>query len=188
MFVRGARCEVDDFSGRFEFFAGARAEEVKLNFEGVKGGLIFERNDFATDAHAGARGIEMRLGARKQPFFELLDEFLFLLGLFDFREAFEVRVRHQFGRERTIVAEEKKSGFFETFLAARIHQTRPPGLSRKIFAGERELFEIIFEQQPGALRIGATREEIEEIGAFGDGLFSIRKFAAQIGEGAISFV
>ena len=94
VFVRGACGEVDDLGGRFEFFAGARAEEVKLNFEGVEGGLIFQRDDVAGDAHAGARGVEMRLGAREQPFFKLLDEFLFLLGLLDFREAFEVRVRH----------------------------------------------------------------------------------------------
>ena len=66
-----------------------------------------------------------------------------------------------------------------------VQQPRPPVRVGKILAREREFFEIILQQQPRALRIGAGRETAQDVLALVDGRLRVGQFAAQIGERAV---
>ena len=177
LLVRGAGAEVEQFGNAALFFAGARAIDVEFEFE------MEERAGFtirfalgdgfgsADDAHGGAGGVEVELLGREKPFLELRDEFFLLLGGFDFGETFEVGVGHQLAGERAIVFEEEEGGFLESGFAGDGEHAGPPGGAREIFAGEREFLEIVFEEEEGALGIAAVGEDVQEVGALGDGGF-----------------
>src|SRR5690349_17500076 len=106
---------------------------------------------------------------RKEPVFQFLDEFLFLLGFLDSGEPSKVRVRREFGRRRTMRAEKQKGQFLQAIAALGGEQAGPPVGGGKILSGERKFFEIILEQEPGALRIGAHGEGTEKFLASGNG-------------------
>ena len=130
----------------------------------------------------------MELLRREEPFLELGDEFFLLLSRFDLGEALEVGVRHELAGERAIVLKEEEGGFLEAGFAGDSEHARPPGGAGEIFAGKREFLEIILEEQEGALRIGAVREYVQEVGTFTDSGLGIRELATQIGECAVSFI
>lgn len=188
LFVRGAGAEVEEFGDGALFFTGAGAIDVEFHLEVMEGTAFGTWFRGANDAEGSARSVEVKLLRGEQPFLELSDEFFLLLGGFDFGEALEVGVRHQLAGERTVVFEEKKGGLFQARFASDRKHARPPGGAREIFAGEGELLEVIFEEEEGALRIGAVGEDVQEIGTFGDGGLGVRELAAQIGEGAVSFI
>jgi hypothetical protein len=187
LFVGGAGGEFYDFQERLEFFAGAGAEQVKLDAEAMPRGLVVIGLDAADDAEGGARRIEVAQGGREKPMLELLHELPFLLGFLDLGKMVEIGVRKEFGGERAAGTNEEEGELLEAFFVEDGHQLRPPVVAVEIAAGKGEFFEIILEQQPGALGIGAGGELGEDFGALGDGFAGIGEFAAEVGEGAVRF-
>ena len=185
LLVRGADDEVNHLAQRARLFARARARQKKLHGQAVARRLFLVRLHAADDAQRGARRVEQRQRGRREPVFQFLDKLLFLLGLLGLGKTVEAGVRLQFRRHGTLGAQKQKRQFLQARLALGVQQARPPVRVGKIPARERELFEIILEQQPRALRIGAGRETVQNVLALGDGGLGIGQFAAQIGERAV---
>ena len=140
------------------------------------------------DPQTRARRVQVRVRWWQQPAFQLLNKFLFLLGLCDFSKAFEIGVRQQFSGQRTIRAQEEQGGLLQPLLAPGPHQARPPVLAGEILAREGEPLEVILQQQPGPLWIGAVGEVLQPFSAFGDSGLGIGEFASQISKSAVGFL
>jgi hypothetical protein len=125
----------------------------------------------ANDTERGARRIQVQLLRRQQPFLQLSDEFLLLLGGLDFGEAFQVRMRNQLRGQRSVVLQEQQRGFLQPCLAGGGEHARPPGCAWKVFPGQGELLEIILQEQEGPLRIRAIREDVQQLRSLGHGRF-----------------
>ena len=187
LFVRGADGEFDEFLEGLEFIAVAGAVEVELDGEAAACGVGLIGLRGAEDAQHGARGVEVDWLGREEPVFHFLDELPLEFGLLDFGEASEVGVRGKFGGQRAFGAEEEEGEFLEACAALDVEEFGPPIFAGKIFAGEGELLEIVFEEEPCALGIGAGGEDAEHFLASGDGGLGVGEFAAEVGEGAVGF-
>ena len=187
LFVSRPRRQFDDFAQRFVLFAGARTRQGKLDPESMQVELAFERSDLTLDPQTRAWRVQVRVRWWQQPVFQLLNKFLFLLGLCDFSKAFEIGVRQQFSGQRTIRAQEEQGGLLQPRLAPGPHQARPPVLAGKILAREREPLEVILQQQPGPLWIGAVGKVLQPFSAFGDSGLGIGELASQISKSAVGF-
>jgi hypothetical protein len=141
----------------------------KLHGEAVARRLLVVRLHAADDAQRGARRVEQRQRGRRQPVFQFLDEAHFLLGLLGPGKTVGAGVHLQFGRHGTFGAQKQKRQFLQARLALGVQQARPPVGVGKIAARERQLFKIILERQPRALRIGARRENFQDVLAPADG-------------------
>jgi len=188
LFMRGACAEIEQFRNAALLFAGAGAIHIELHLEEVQRAAFADGFRCADNTERGAGCIEVQLLRGKHPFLELRDEFFLLLGGFDFGEAFEICVWEEFARQGAVVLEKKERGFFEAGFAGDGEHARPPGGAGEIFAGERELLEVIFEQKESALRVGTVGENVQEVGALGDGRFGIGELAAQIRESPVGFI
>ena len=100
----------------------------------MQAGLVYERPNITLDPQTCAGRVQVRLSWRQQPIFQLPHKLLFLLGLFDFRETFEIGVRQQFGGQRTAGPQEEEGGLLQPRFALGGHQTRPPFLAGEILA------------------------------------------------------
>ncbi len=188
LFVSGARGQLDDFSERSVLFACAGAKDNKLNHQAAQIGLVNQRTRFAHNPQSGARRIQVRGGRGQQPILQLLDQFLLPLGLLEFGEARKIRMRRQFGRQRTIGPEEEQRGFLQPGGSLRREQPRPPFLADKIFPREGQPFQIILEQQPGALRVDTVGEILQPFRAFRYRRFGIREFPPEVGKHPVGLV
>ena len=118
-------------------------------------GMVGSGLRVAQDSQGGARRVQMTGRRRKQPVLQFLKHILFALGLLDLRKAASTGVREQFGRQWAAGAQEEQRQFLQARLALRRNQTRPPVLAIEIFARKGQLFKVILQQQPRALRIRA---------------------------------
>ena len=185
LLLRRARGQIDQVGHGPQLLARARPKHQELQTEVVQPRLVFPGECPGEDAQMRARGIEVVWGGRQQPVFDRLDAILLALHLFELGQAGQVRVGGHFGRQRPAGAQEQQRGFLNAGATLRGQQPRPPVGAGKILARERELAEVILEQQPGALRIGAVGEHLQQLGALRHGRLGIRQLAPQIGEGAI---
>src|SRR4051794_14366019 len=96
----------------------------------------------------------------------MLDDLLLLRGLFDLGKAVEACIRRKLGRHRALCTKKKECQLFKARLTLGGKDARPPIGIGEILAGESMFLEIIFEEQPGALGIGAGGEAVEEFFAF----------------------
>src|SRR6185369_18087841 len=108
--------------------------QMKPDDEAMAGGPFLIGLRFANDAQGRARSVEMRRLGREQPGFQLLDQVLFLRGLFDLGEAVEIRVSGKLGRQRSFGAKKQERQFVQAASALRAQQTRPPIGPWKVFA------------------------------------------------------
>ena len=186
LLVRGADDEVNQVVQRARLFAGARA----------RAGEIARRAGSATapprpaavwqTTRSVARGVSSSGSAGgESQFSSSWTSLLFLLGLLGPGKAVGAGVRLQFRRHGTFGAQKQKRQFLQPRLALRVQQARPPVRVGKIAARERQLFKIILQRQPRALRIGAGRETFQNVLALVDGGLGVGQFAAQIGERAV---
>ena len=105
----------------------------------------------------------MLRGPREEPAFEVLDEVLLALGGLGLGEALVVRVRGQFSGRRAAGLEEQEGKQFQAGLAVRREHLRPPISVGEIAPGQREPLEVIFQQEPAALGVGADGELLQDL-------------------------
>ena len=60
-------------------------------------------------------------------------------------------------------------------------------MAGEVLAGKGKFFEIIFQEEPGALRIAAIGKDVQKFRSFRYFGLGIRQFPAQIGLGAVCF-
>ena len=135
--MRGSGRDFDEIADGPMALAGARAKQVKVDFERKEFGVLLRGHDFAEHVQFGAGAIQMRRCRREHPVLQFRQDLLLLFGLLDFREPVEVRVAHQFRRQRAIRTQEKNGQFFQPFFALRRHNACPPVLGCEIFPRER---------------------------------------------------
>ena len=183
--MRCAGSQFDDVGQGSDLFARSRSHQMKLYGQAVTPWLLCVGLGPAHCPQEGPRRIKMRGLSREEPSFELADELLFLSCLLRLGKTIGVAVRNQLGGQRAPGTKKEKRHLFQTGLALRRQKPRPPFGARKVFAGEGELLEIILEQQPCALRIGARREAVQQLLAFAHGGFGVGQFPAQVSERTI---
>ena len=162
LFVRGAGGQVHHFAQRFDLLPRALAEDVKGDRQAMQGGVFRHRPGLAGHAQAGARGIQMGGRAGEKPVFQALHQVLFLFRLLDFGKSGRVGVRKQLGGERTAGAQKQDGRFFQALFAPGREHARPPIVAGEILARQGKLLKIILQQQPGALRVVAVGEDVED--------------------------
>ena len=91
LLVRGADNEINKVVQRARFFAGARAQQKKLNGEAVSRWFLFVRLRFADDAQRRARRVEVQRRGRRKPVLQFADELQFLFGFFGARKTIVFR-------------------------------------------------------------------------------------------------
>jgi hypothetical protein len=158
-----------------------------LDTELVLGRVFLARLWAANDTEGGTWGIQVGGFRGKEPVLEMMNELLLLGSLFNLSETFEVGVSGKLRRDRAFATEEEEREFLEPGFAVGGQKTRPPIGVGEIFARERQFLEIIFEQQPCALRVGAGGEDSEEFLALGDGGFGVGQFASEVRKGSVGF-
>ena len=185
LLVRRARRQLDDFGDRPDLLASAGTEEVQPDLERVQRGMIRRGLRGAQDPQRRAGSFEVRQRRREKPVFQFLKFFLFLFGLLQFGEAGDVGVGRQFDGQGAVGPQEQDGHLLEAGLPLRRHQTRPPVRPAKVFSRKGKLLEIILQQQPAALGIGAGGKDPQELLAFGDARPGVGKLAAQTREGTV---
>ena len=188
LFVGGARGQLDDLAHAPALLAGPRAEQRQFDSESAQTGLIVHRVQVALYAQSGAGRVKVHRRRGQEPAFQLFDQSLFLLGLLDLGESFEVGVGVQLDRKRTLGAHEQQSGLLQPRRALGGHQPRPPVFAREVLSRERQALEIVFQEKPRALGVGAVGKGLQEFGAFGHRDFGVGQLAPQVGESAVSFI
>ncbi len=180
LLVRGAGVEVNQVSQRFLLLTSARTKQVEFDGELVQRRVLHQRLRLADDPQAGARGVEMDGGGREEPVLQLLHQLALLLRLLDLGEARVIGELLQLLRQRASGAEEQDGQFLEPGTALGVHHARPPFVRAKVLAREVQLLEVILEQQPGALRVRAGGEEVEQVAALRHFLLGIGQFPTQV--------
>ena len=108
LLVRRADDEVNHLAQRARLLARARTRQKKLHSEAVTRRFFFVWFRFANDAQRGARRVEQGHRGRREPVFQFLNEFDFLLGFLGLGKTVEARVCLQFRRDGTFCAEKIK--------------------------------------------------------------------------------
>ena len=134
LLVSRARGQFDDFGQTPALFAGSRTGQHEFDSQSAQIRLGVQGTHVALDAQPGAGRVQVHRRRRQQPVFQLLDQFLFLLGLLELFKPLEVGVRRQFGWERAPGAHEQQCRLFQPRLALRGHQPWPPVVAGEILA------------------------------------------------------
>ena len=174
MLVRRAGGQIDNFGDGLEFLAGTGAQDVEFDRKRVEGGVFLNRLGLADYPQAGAGRVQVQRAGWEEPVFELFGQFLLFFFVLDFTKPRHIGMRLEFSWHRALCAQEKDGRFLKSFFSARSHQTRPPVWRHKILPSEREFFEVILQQEPGALRIGAIGKNIQYLGSFSDRRLGVR--------------
>ena len=185
--MRGARGQFEQLRKRADLFTCARAEQTEANGQIVKRRMIAGGLRVADRTQRSARRIQMLWRRWEHPVLDLIENFLLLLRLLDFGKTGDVGMRLQLGWQRAIGAQKENSNFLQARFAEHRHEPRPPFGIVEILARKGELLEVVLQQQPGALRIGASRESAQKFFTLGHALLGIGELAPQIGERAVSF-
>src|ERR1035441_7422628 len=147
LLVGRAQRQFDDLAQLPDLLARARAQQVQLNRQAVPSRLFLVGLRSADRAQEGPWGIKVRRLGREEPRFQLPHKLLFLRRLLHLGEPVEVRVNAQLSRQRAPGAQKHKSQFLQSRARLRRQQPRPPIRARKILARERELLEVVLQQQ-----------------------------------------
>ena len=141
-----------------------------MDLERVQRGMILRRLRLRTnDAQRGARPVEVRGRGREQPVLQFAEQLAAPA-----RPARSPRSDRGWRRRISSVGSGRLAR--RKSIASSSSRAVPLAASMRghhscageILARERELLEIILQQQPGALRIGAGREQLQNFLALGD--------------------
>ncbi len=136
LLMGGADDQIDHLPERARLFARARTRQKKLHDETVARRLFRIRFGTADDPQDGARGVEQGQGGGRQPVFQLLHEFLFLLGFLGLGKTVGAGVWLQLGWYGAFGPQEQEGQFFQSRFALGVQQPRPPARIGKIAAGK----------------------------------------------------
>jgi len=167
--------------------AGARPQQQKLNRQPVPVRLRLVRPHFADHPQGGPRHIQVGRARREDPGLEFLDHLLLARRLFDLREARQVPIRRQFARQGPLRPQEQEGHLLQPGPSLRRQQPRPPVRRRKILPRKGQFFEVILQQQPGPLRVGATGKGLQQLRPLLHRRRRVRQLPPQIRQRAVGF-
>ena len=185
LFVRRARRQLDDLSQLLHLLARARAQQVQLDSHAVARRLFLIGLWPANRPQERARRIEVRGFGREEPRLQLADKLLLLRGVLHLGEPVEVGVSAQLRRQRPLRPQKKERHLLQPPPALRRQQPRPPIRAWKILARERELLEVVLQQQPRPLGIRASGEAPQQLLPLSDDGLRVGQFPAQIGQSPV---